>query len=56
MQREPSLLRSADDLTDEEILDANRRHQGHIKEMAAELGVSPKPLKTRLVAALKRRR
>jgi two-component system, NtrC family, nitrogen regulation response regulator GlnG len=56
MQREPSLLRSADDLSDEEILDANRRHQGDIKEMAAELGVSPKPLKTRLVVALKRRR
>jgi two-component system, NtrC family, nitrogen regulation response regulator GlnG len=55
MRLEPSLLRSADDLTDEEILDANRRHQD-IQEMAAELGVSPKPLKTRLVAALKRRR
>jgi two-component system nitrogen regulation response regulator GlnG len=56
MAREPSLLRSAEDLTDEEILDANRRHQGDVREMAAELGVSPKPLKTRLVAALKKPR
>jgi two-component system nitrogen regulation response regulator GlnG len=53
---ELALLRSIDDLTNEEILDAHARHRGDLDAMAVELGVSPKPLKARLAAALKTRR
>jgi two-component system nitrogen regulation response regulator GlnG len=54
-RQQPNVLRSADELTDEEVLRAHGRHAGDVERMAAELGVSPKPLKSRLVAALKRR-
>jgi two-component system nitrogen regulation response regulator GlnG len=50
------LLRSADDLTDDEVLEAHAKYRGDVERMAVALGVSPKPLKTRLVAALRRRR
>jgi two-component system, NtrC family, nitrogen regulation response regulator GlnG len=49
-------LRSASDLSDQEVLDAHERHEGDVAAMAAELRVSPKPLKTRLTETLARRR
>jgi two-component system nitrogen regulation response regulator GlnG len=53
---EPSLMKGAESLTDDQVLEAYDRHQGDVAKMAGELGVSPKPLKTRLDAALRRRR
>ena len=54
--RMPGVLRSADQLTDEEIRQAYDRHQKNIQAMAEDLAVPPKPLRTRLEAALKKRR
>jgi two-component system nitrogen regulation response regulator GlnG len=51
-----TLLRSAEDLTDDEILEANRRYLGDVARMADELGVSAKGLKARMNALLKRSR
>jgi two-component system, NtrC family, nitrogen regulation response regulator GlnG len=51
-----TLLRSAEELTDEEILEAKTRHRGDEAAMADELGVSAKALKARLNAILKRPR
>jgi two-component system, NtrC family, nitrogen regulation response regulator GlnG len=53
---EPSLMRGVESLTDQQVLEACERHQGDVAKMAGELGVSAKPLKTRLDAALRRRR
>jgi two-component system nitrogen regulation response regulator GlnG len=52
----PGLLRSADDLTDNQILDAHAHHAGNIAAMAEELAVPLKPLRLRLQAALKKPR
>jgi two-component system nitrogen regulation response regulator GlnG len=51
-----TLLRSVEDLTDDEILEAHRRCLGDLTRMAEDLGVSPKPLRARLDALLKRKR
>ena len=51
----PQGLRTAGELSDEEILAAHERHGGDIAAMAKELRCSPKPLKNRLTEALERR-
>jgi two-component system nitrogen regulation response regulator GlnG len=50
----PSLLRPVDELSDDEVVTAYSRHQGNVDRMAVDLRVSPKALKPRLAAALKR--
>jgi two-component system nitrogen regulation response regulator GlnG len=55
VRQNPQDVRSASDLSDEEILAAHERHAGDVAAMAAELRVSPKPLKARLTEALGRR-
>jgi two-component system nitrogen regulation response regulator GlnG len=51
----PQGVRSASEISDGEILESHDRHKGEIAAMAAELHVSPKPLKARLTDALARR-
>jgi two-component system nitrogen regulation response regulator GlnG len=51
----PQDVRSASDVSDAEILAAHARHGDDMAAMAAELRVSPKPLKARLTEALARR-
>jgi two-component system nitrogen regulation response regulator GlnG len=51
----PQGLRTAGELSDEEVLAAHERHGGDIAAMAKELRCSPKPLKNRLTEALDRR-
>jgi two-component system nitrogen regulation response regulator GlnG len=51
----PQGVRSASEIADREILESHDRHEGDIAAMAAELHVSPKPLKARLTDALARR-
>jgi two-component system nitrogen regulation response regulator GlnG len=53
--RENPDVRSASDLSDPEVLDAHERHEGDVVAMAAQLRVSPKPLKARLTKLLSRR-
>jgi two-component system nitrogen regulation response regulator GlnG len=55
VRQNPQDVRSASDLSDAEILGAHERHAGDVAAMAAELRVSPKPLKARLTEALGRR-
>jgi len=55
LRANPQETRNASELSDEEVLDAQARHGDDIAAMAAELRVSPKPLKARLTAALTRR-
>jgi two-component system nitrogen regulation response regulator GlnG len=55
VRQNPQDVRSASDLSDDEILAAHARHAGDIAAMAAELRVSPKPLKARLTEVLARR-
>lgn len=56
VRQNPQDVRSASDLSEEEILGAHDRHAGDVAAMAAELCVSPKPLKARLTEALARRK
>lgn len=51
----PQDVRSAPEISDDEILEAHARHGADIAAMAAELRVSPKPLRARLTEALARR-
>jgi two-component system nitrogen regulation response regulator GlnG len=55
LEANPQGLRTAAQLTDDEILRAFERHGKDITAMARELHCSPKPLKSRLTAALKSR-
>jgi two-component system nitrogen regulation response regulator GlnG len=51
----PQGLRTAAEISDDEVLDAHKRFGGDMAGMARELRCSPKPLKTRVSEALKRR-
>jgi two-component system, NtrC family, nitrogen regulation response regulator GlnG len=52
----PGIIRTAETVSDDEILQANDRHRGNMTKMAADLQVSPKPLKKRLDDVLRRKR
>jgi two-component system nitrogen regulation response regulator GlnG len=54
VRQNPMDVRSADDLSEAEILEAHGKHGGDMAAMAAELRVSPKPLKARLTRLLAR--
>jgi two-component system nitrogen regulation response regulator GlnG len=54
VRQNPMDVRSADDLSEAEILEAHGKHGGDMAAMAAELRVSPKPLKARLARLLAR--
>jgi two-component system nitrogen regulation response regulator GlnG len=51
----PDIVRSAAELSDDELLAAYELHRGHISAMATALRVPPKPLRRRLDAAMARR-
>jgi two-component system nitrogen regulation response regulator GlnG len=55
-RRGGDFVRSADDLSDDELIAAYDRHRGQIGAIATELRVPPKPLRTRLTVVLARRR
>lgn len=56
LKANPTLWRSAEALSDTQILKANEVHHGDIAKMAVQLQVAPKPLKKRLSELLRRRR
>jgi two-component system nitrogen regulation response regulator GlnG len=56
VRQNPQDVRSASEISDDELLESHARHGADIAAMAAELRASPKPLKARLTEALARRR
>jgi two-component system nitrogen regulation response regulator GlnG len=56
VRENPQGVRTAASLSEEELLAAHQKHAGDVPAMAAELRVSPKPLKARLTEMLARRK